>query len=352
MNLTEISIAFRKLLLVGIIVFVIFLILRFLFSLLIAYIKSTRITPPPAPTVRFNILPQPDFSSFQSTSGLTFILQNIDGRPPETTDSAKVYPMPKKLPTLLSTDRAKQFAGKLRFTKEPNIIRSTVYHYADPDDPLRTLDLDIVNMNFKLFYDFRNNPQFVLNKDFSLSKEKTINDVKQFIQYNGLFDETIVGGIITTGPLTYNTGTRTFSKVSSISEAQAIRVNFFRPDIDDVKVVQPGIDESFNYVLYTPTKISQTDFLQISYTFWPIAFDDYATYPLKSGAQAWQDLIDGYGFVARMGNNAPDRIIIRNIYLAYYDTESPQPYLQPIFVFEGDNDFVSYVAAILTDWLE
>jgi hypothetical protein len=92
--------------------------------------------------------------------------------------------------------------------------------------------------------------------------------------------------------------------------------------------------------------------LEMQYVFWPIAFDDFATYPLRSGAIAWQDLQDGYASIILNGNNKDDTIKIRQIYLAYYDSEEPQNYLQPIFVFEGDNNFVAYLPAITEDWLE
>ena len=80
--------------------------------------------------------------------------------------------------------------------------------------------------------------------------------------------------------------------------------------------------------------------------------NDFATYPLKSGAVAWQDLLDGYALIVNVGRNSPDKIVIRKIYLAYYDSEEPQLYLQPIFVFEGDNDFVAYLPAIDSNYLK
>ena len=52
-----------------------------------------------------------------------------------------------------------------------------------------------------------------------------------------------------------------------------------------------------------------------------------------------------------LGNNSKDRIVIRNISLAYYDSDEPQEYLQPIFIFEGDNDFVAYLPAITGEYL-
>jgi hypothetical protein len=352
MNLTEISIAFRKLLIIGAISFIVFIMLRFLVGLAITYVKSKQYTPPPLPNVRFNVLPRPQFTGMNSTSGYKFALQNIEGKPPETTDSGKVYSMPKKLPTLLSADRAKSFASRIGFTKEPDQVQSIYYHYTDPTNPLRTLQLDIVNMNFTLTYDYEKNPALVFNPNRSISKDQVIDAVKSYISMNGLMDGTIADGKIVGTLLTYQKESKDFTKAISISAADAVRIDFFRTDLDNMKMLPPGFDTSFNYALFSPTGDQLTNMLQLSYTYWPIAFDDFATYPFKSSIQAWQDLVDGYGFIVRLGNNTPDNIIIRNIYIAYYDTPQPQPYLQPIFVFEGDNDFVAYVQAITSQWLE
>ncbi|NMB56402.1 hypothetical protein GYA19_00515, partial [Candidatus Beckwithbacteria bacterium] len=45
-----------------------------------------------------------------------------------------------------------------------------------------------------------------------------------------------------------------------------------------------------------------------------------------------------------------DKIMIRNISLAYFDSKLPQKYLQPIYVFEGDDnsnrEFIAYIPAL------
>jgi hypothetical protein len=305
------------------------------------------------PDIRFDKLPAPKFTSAtNSSSGLKFTLQNIEGRPPETTASARVYSMPKKLPSFLAPDNAQKLAAKLGFTNDPVAINNTFYRFVDPEEPLRTLDLDIVTLNFQLKYDYSKNPS-IFNLDKILTKEDALQRVKNFISFGGLFDSSISNGKITTVSLTYNPISNAFTPAISLASSNAVRVNFFREDLDGLKVLPPSYNKSFNYALYTLSAKRDNEVLELSYTFWPIAFDDFSTYPLKSGDAAWQDLLDGYAYVISMGGNtAAANIVIRNIYLAYFDTEEPQQFLQPIFVFEGDNNFVAYLSAVSNEWLE
>ncbi len=352
-SLTEISIATRKFAFWAIIVFIIYIILKIIVGIGVQMWKAAHPTPIPPPNMRFDKLPVPKFSGIAtSSSGLRFSLENVEGKPPETTAAGKVYQMPKKLPTLLASDKAKKLAFKLNFPDPPDLVTSTYYRFTDPVDKLHTLEIDITTMNFKLKYNYAKNPE-IFNHGNTMTKEQAVSEVKNFLQPNNLFDESILKGIVTTNILKYNFLDNTYTTATSLSDANVIRVNYFRNDLDDMKILPAGFDKSYNYALYTAADTPYPRLIEINYTFWPISFDDFATYPLKSSASAWQDLVDGYAYVANMGNNSgKDSIVIRKIYLSYYDSEEPQLYLQPIFVFEGDNNFVAYVPAISPDWLE
>jgi len=38
--------------------------------------------------------------------------------------------------------------------------------------------------------------------------------------------------------------------------------------------------------------------------------------------------------------------------MGYFDSVVPQHYMQPVYVFEGDGNFVGYVPAVSKDWVE
>jgi len=43
-------------------------------------------------------------------------------------------------------------------------------------------------------------------------------------------------------------------------------------------------------------------------------------------------------------------IILKKMFMGYYDPGIYQQYMQPIYVFLGDDDFVVYVSAIEDSW--
>lgn len=351
-SLTEIAVTTKKLAMWSVIGFVAYLVVKLLTGLGITYWKTTHPIPIPPPNVAFYKLPYPKFpNAATSSAGFSFILENIEGRPPETTTAGKVYFMPKKSPDFLSSQRAKNFAAKLGFTDEPKELTSTLYRFIDPLEPLRSLEVDIATLNFKLKYDYPKKPQIFFQGQIR-SKSEVENEVKDFISSNGLFDKSILNGNITLDLLKINLASNTLIPASSISNSNAVRLNFTRKELDGLKILPPGFNQSYNYALFTASDSIKTKITELFYTFWPIAFDNFATYPLRSSNSAWADLLDGKGTVIRVGYNTPNHIIIRNIYLAYYDSEEPQMFLQPIFVFEGDNNFIAYLPATSEEWLE
>ena len=353
-QLTEISIVTKKVAVGFILVIISYILIKLLFDASIAYWKATHPKLLYPPQVEFGMLPSPIFTHVAtSSSGLMFKLENVEGLPIKTATSAsRVYLMPKKLPSLLAAQRAHDFAIKLGFLNKENPLTSTYYRFIDSEDKFRTLELDINNMNFKLQYDYETNPM-VFTGETIQSKEQALTEVKNYIQFTGIFDGSILNGNITTTNLAYDPLTKTASIASSLSNTNLMRINYFRKDLDNQKILPPKFNESYNYALFTPADTQNKRILKLYYTFWPIAFDNFGTYPLRNSQVAWQDLVDGYAFIVNLGNNkADDPIKIRNIYLAYYDSEEQQSYLQPIYVFEGDNDFVAYLPAIASDWLE
>lgn len=351
-TLTEISVMTRKgLLFIGGF-FGFILLLYFLAVFGINAYKAAHPIKDLPPNHAFNKIPKPKFpENSQTSQGLIFRLETIEGRPPDATPSGKVYFMPKKLPSLLAPQKANEFARRMNFDGEPQVITSTKYKYSDSTNANRTLELDIVNLFFQLNYSVENNANLFL-PDSLPQKENAPDDVRQYLQNVNAVNAELFSGIYTANYLAFD-GKSEYNPVSNYASANAVRVDFFRRPISGLPLMTPSFKQSYNYAIITPNRNESRRYIKIYYTFWPIAFDSVATYPLISSQDAWTKVQNGEGYIASMGaNQKTEEIVVRKIYLGYYDSGMGESYLQPIFVFEGDKDFAAYVPAIDPLWLE
>jgi hypothetical protein len=83
----------------------------------------------------------------------------------------------------------------------------------------------------------------------------------------------------------------------------------------------------------------------MEYNYFPADYTTVETYPLRPIDQAWDELQAGKGFIAQLDAGVSD-VTVRKITLGYFDSFEPQKYMQPVYVFTGDNHFVGYVQAV------
>lgn len=139
-------------------------------------------------------------------------------------------------------------------------------------------------------------------------------------------------------------------KADSIFEAQVAKVDFYR-QILGYPILGPDPTQALLQV-YVKAQSRKDEFSQLNYPrvkiyHWEVDTDQQSTYPLLPVSLAWQEVLAGRGVIANVTPNGispfetpppvrVDRILINDVYLAYYDRNAPQPYLQPIYVFEGN----------------
>lgn len=304
---------------------------------------------PVPPNVAFGTLPSIKFPQQASPSAqIAYQLETIEGGVPPASGSANVYFMPKSTPNLLGLNQAQQFAQKMQFDPTPIQESKNVYRFMDVTEPLRRLRFDIVSKNFILRYGFeQDNSAFITRNIPSTDAVKL--EVINLLQTYDLYQTDYKQGPI---KITYLrlTGNR-LSTTTSLSQADAVRVDFFRKQIGPSRIVTPNPDEGSISVILSGNTNMKKRVLQFAYTYWPVDYQTIATYPLKSSATAWQELQQGQGYIARNPSNTTS-VTVRNISIGYYDSLDPQTYLQPVFVFEGDSDFVAYVPAVSPEWTE
>lgn len=348
-NLTETAFYTRRTVvwvILGVISYILLRIFWGIFVILWLAVFPPKATPP---NHAFHKLPHVAFPAQASGSDqLTFQLETIEGRVPLASASASVYFMPKAAANLLALTQTQEFAERLQFDPTPVQESKNIYRFNDADLALRRLRYDIVSNNFVARYAFERDPGLFTEHDVP-SADAAKLEAQSMLETFNLYNEDIENGTHTSTFLKLS-GDRLIS-TTSLSQSDAVRVDFFRQRVGGVPVFTDNPDEGNVSIIFSGAKDSKKHVLQFAYTFWPIDYQTSGTYELKSSDQAWQELQNGQGYIARypkVGTTA----VVRNVYLGYYDSFEPQTYLQPIFVFEGDNGFLGYVPAISPEWIE
>jgi hypothetical protein len=326
-----------------------YIILRIVFGIL--SVIWVAVFPPkaPPPNHAFNKLPALKFPVQATPAGqLTFQLQTIQGSVPAASPSATVYFMPKAAPNLLALNQAQDFAKNFQLNPTPIQETKNIYRFNDPEFPLRTLRFDIVSSNFIIRYAFERDLSIFAEKKLPQSDEaqqEALNMLQQF----SLNHDDVIGGPVSVSFLKL-IGDR-LTPTTSLSQSDAERVDIFRKPIETMALFTPIPDQGPISIIFSGSSNSKKHIIQFAYTYWPIDYQITATYPVKTSSLAWAQLQQGQGYIARYPTNST-AAIVRNVYLGYYDSFEPQNYLQPIFVFEGDNGFLGYVPAVTSEWIE
>ncbi len=331
---------------------IIYLILRIFWSLLL--VLWAVLFPPRAlpPNHAFGKLPKLSFPQAESspTAQLSYTLQTISGSLPQSSNSATVYFMPKQAANLLAISKTQDFAKKLLFDPNPFQETRTVYRFDDPITPLRKLRYDIVSNNFILRYGYEQDTGIFSESGSINDSQKLIEESKNYLNDGGISEDDFQRGEqkVSYFKLVGNT----LVQVPNVSQSNATRVDFFRGPVNKFKLMTSNPSEGQIQFLFSPALDKKKRIIELIYTYWPIDYETSATYSIRSSGEAWQELQNGRAYIAKYPTNNTNNILIRNIYLAYYDSFEPQTYLQPIFVFEGDQDFKAYVPAISQEWIE
>lgn len=346
MHLTEIAFYTRKAIIFAIVGFVLLIILRIVFVFVVS--RLSKPPPPPPPTVTFGKLPEINLPPEGRKYNLNFQLVTKEFGLPVTPDRMEVFFAPQRLPSLLSSDRAKNFAAQLDFNDPPEELSPSDFRFTDTKLPARTLEYNSVTGNFHLYFDLLNDPSAASPSPL-LTKEVGLNAARLFMEKNnqsyGNFDpaKTQIQFLSFDG--------QSLRETNDPNTVSAVRANFFLRDINKTPIVTSGYITSPTFVIVSAALEETKKYLEARVSYFQINDKSAATYPLKTSDQAWSELTSSQGYIAHFPKQLDKDVLIRHVYLAYFDADDYQPYLQPVFVFEGDDDFVGYVPGILPEWI-
>lgn len=318
----------------------------------------------------FGILEPIHFThSINYPSDVSFLIDNIEGRPITTDTDAIVYTVP--------TSRTKfGYQQSLAFMAKAVGIDTETQKYnlqglkATYQDELRTLDVDITTFNFEYELNYSKTPT-IFSRRSTPDVDTVKEEAKSFLRKMNKFSQTLAQGTQNVIFLSYDPPTDTFNVVNTPEEANVVEVDFFAPNLNSHPVVSPTYFNSHVFVTMVFTEEGPIVIKSHVASFDPIdpsaqgtqgssaqrtgamgadTIPTSGTYPIKTGDDAWQELITGKGIIVSPSKGST-KIIVREMFIGYYALEEYQPYIMPVYVFLGDNGFAGYVSAVKDEYV-
>ncbi|MBI1862620.1 hypothetical protein HYS00_00705 [Candidatus Microgenomates bacterium] len=349
MTLTELSFYFRK--------YYPFAILGALFILIVFYTSQLFIlfmqNKPRGPAISpiFNVLKRPSVPEASSSADIKFSLENIEGRPVTATDTARVYYLlpPPRTPFGFR-EKAYLIARAFNFETDTEKVnfqlqgRNAVF-----TDDTKKLSVDIQNFNFNFQYQFAEQPGLfdtAVPPNTAGAQAQAIN----FLQSIDVYPQELATGKSNTIFFSFNPQSKTVRPIDEGEEGNMVEVDFSRADIDGYPTVSSTFFNSQNFILMTFFNDGKFQILRAQMKFFQKSSEQFGIYPLRNGDEAYADLQKGEGIIVSNPQNLKT-VTLRRMFTAYFDPDVYQDYLQPVYVFIGDDNFVAYVPAVAKQYI-
>ncbi len=347
MTLTEISYYSRKLTPILILFFLFFLIAFYSFKLVFLYIETTKPKSPIVPSL-FGKIEAPQIKDATSSAFFSYILDTVEGKPVTTTDSAKVFFLEKPITKFGYREKIYLMAKTFGFDTEL-VKYKLVDNLAIFDDGNQKLEVNIANFNFK--YETKISNESLVSNDLYIPSEKIIeNKAIDFLKKIGRYPDELATGLAKIIYIKYDPTLNVYNNVKSQKEANLVEVDFYRTNIDTYSVVSPRFFNSQNYVIMEFDKDGNHRVIKAQIAFFEKSNSQFDVYPIKTAETAWEEFQQGKGKVVA-ATYGQKQVVIKQIFLAYYDPDFYQSFLEPVYVFIGDNNFAGYLPAITSEYL-
>lgn len=292
-----------------------------------------------APTQKYGMLPAMVFPEKEKTNK-SFSFEFANDTVPKFSDQAKVYVIYRSNSSILALENDKKTAEKFEFTQDPVEVKTGIYEFKN-STLNKTLTMNVLNGSFKLTYPYTTD-QLLLNPSKMPSKSEAIETASNYLEAGDKMTADLENG---EKKVTYwKIQDGSLIAANSQSEANVARVDFYRSKLDDLEVLSENVGQASVSVLVSGSDVEDKEILEVDYKDLNIDKESYSTYPIKTAEEAIEDLKAGNYWPA--ADVTTSQVTIKNVYLAYFEPVSLTNYLQPVFVFEGNNNFVAYVSAV------
>lgn len=345
MTLTDLSYYTRKMLPFAAFGLISSIILFYMFLGLLNLIPKAKTGPALNPI--FGKIKRPIINGSKSSSDIAFKLDTVEGQPIDASAAAQVFFLPPSVPRFGYREKIFLMAKTLGFdtaiAQYKLIDRDASFTSTD-----RSLNVDISNFNFTYNYSFEKNPN-LFTATVIPSKKEAENKAVDFLKSLGRYPDEFTKGKTNIVYLQYNPTTSGFDVLDRPQGANVVEIDFYRPDVDGfpqpLPIVSPSYFNSPNYVIMVFDQITNNvTIVRSQIQFFEKSDSQVGTYPLKTGVAAFSDLQKGRGIIP--STSTPAAVTIKKMFVGYLDPDMYQSYLQPVYVFLGENNFVGYVPAV------
>ena len=300
-------------------------------------------TPPPPPTVIFGVLPKINFPQTTNSQGFNYTIDTLTGELPSFNMQQKIYDMQGYSANLLDLENVQNNVSAVGFIGGGKKLSERSYQWQSSDS-YKTLTIDIVTNDFTISSPFISTKS-AINININ-TESQAVDAADTFLQTSSLMPSDI--DQLKTSTQLYSIQNGALIPAQSLSNTGIIAVNYFQNDVNNLPIFYPSGTQSAMR-LFVATRGSNPEVVDAHF-YHQYLGENSGTYPIISITQAFDMLKKGQGYIASY-DGLDKNILIKDVVMGYFMGEDKQQYLEPVIVFEGDNNFLGYVPAVTAQWL-
>lgn len=300
---------------------------------------SNRVSPeqPAGPEQKFGELPPIPFPKNVGQNPIEYRINTISGQLPsfaKYNGLTYVFEVDDPIPTLLALRQAEQRVGELGFTQDQKKISEVVYEWSGASS---TITYDIVSHNFSVTSDLTQ------AQSSSIPQQQTIiSDAMEILTTLGI--STSEFDVEKTQIRYFNVTNGTKVPVNTQSQASIAEVNFVHKNIGELPVYYSKADGSI-ISLSLMWQSFRPKIVEADVVLHTVNTEKFSSYPLKTSQEALQELQNEIAYVINTDNLT--QVDIKDLTLGYFLAAETEDYLQPVYLFSGNN-FKAFVPAVKT----